>query len=264
MLTIEKAVCGYRRGGKQPDKIVLDGLSLSLKKGRVVCLLGANGIGKTTLFQTIFGTLPLLGGRMLLNGRNLSDYSRRETARLIGYVPQSHTPPFPFTVLDVVLMGRTAYLPVSASPSSADTEIALSMLERMGIAELAGRSYTEISGGERQMVLIARALAQQPEFLIMDEPTASLDFGNQVAVLQNIRTLVQSGIGVLFSSHNPEQAFLLDADVAVIKDKAHFALGPAKEMITERLIREIYGAESAILTVRHEKGSGTAVIPFIL
>ena len=201
-LEIERANCGY--GGKP----VVEDVSLSLDSGDVLCLLGANGSGKTTLFKAILGLLRLNGGRILVDGADTASWPQRRLARTLAYVPQAHTPPFPFAVRDVVLMARTAHLGLFGSPSRRDAAIAEDAMETLGVSHLAHARYTEISGGERQLVLIARAVAQQSEFLIMDEPTSNLDFGNQVRVLRRVKELAGRKLGLLMTTHFPDHAFL--------------------------------------------------------
>jgi iron complex transport system ATP-binding protein len=164
----------------------------------VLALLGPNGGGKTTLLKTLIGLLAPKAGEVRLGERGLARYASRERARLIAYVPQSHAATFAFTVETVVLMGRTAHGSLFSRPTAADRVIAARMLDRFGIAHLSDRPYTMISGGERQLALLARALAQEPQFVVLDEPTASLDFGNQGRVIRELRGLAASGHGVLF------------------------------------------------------------------
>ena len=162
-----------------PDHTVGRGLDIALATGEVLALLGPNGGGKTTLLKTLLGLLKPKSGEVRLGDKPLGDYSIRDRARVIAYVPQVHIGTFAFTVETVVLMGRTAHGTLFSRPSARDRAVALAVLERFGIAALADRPYTMISGGERQLVLLARALAQEPQFVVLDEPTASLDFGNQ-------------------------------------------------------------------------------------
>ena len=225
------------------------GVSLTLEAGEVVCLLGPNGGGTTTLFRTLLGLLPAQGGRVLLDGDDLTGLPRREVARRIAYVPQVHTGYFPFTVRDVVLMGRTAHLAPFASPARADHAAAEAALARLDLMHLAGSVYTQISGGERQLTLLARALAQSAPLMVMDEPTASLDFGNQVKVLERIAALAQSGIGVLLSTHDPDQAFLLGHRVALLHRGTLAALGPPHEVLTPAALHMLYGVDVAIAHV---------------
>lgn len=246
MLQIEKAVMGYKdRGGR---KVVLDNFDLSLSKGQLLCLLGANGAGKTTVFKTILGHIPLLGGSISVDGTPLGEMDRRRLAAKIAYVPQQHVPPFPYTVQQVVEMGRCIHIGAFSSPSSADTRYALEMLERLNIEKLRDAIYTELSGGERQLVLIARALAQESEYLLLDEPTASLDYGNQARLLREVGRLTDMGIGVCMILHDPEQALRLDRDVSVIMDSRTFIHGKARQVITARLLRQLYGVRAEMHT----------------
>lgn len=234
-LELEKLSCGYGT-----RRVVRD-LSLSVRSGEVMCLLGPNGVGKTTLFKTILGFLTPQSGRILVDGHDVRGLSRRQQARIIAYVPQAHTPPFPFSVLDVVTMGRTAQLGPFSSPTAADTAVARESLERLGIGFLAERAYTEISGGERQMVLIARALTQRAELLIMDEPTSSLDFGNQVRVLQQVRRLAAQGLCVIMTTHVPDHAFWCSARVALLRPDGPARVGTAEQIVTEEAMYRAYG-----------------------
>ena len=239
---------GYR------GKRVGSGVSLGLETGEVLCLLGPNGSGKTTLFRTLLGLLPAQGGEVVMDGASLGSRARNEVARLVSYVPQAHAAFFPFTVREVVLMGRTAHLGVFSSPSRTDREIAQAVLERMRLEPLAESIYTRISGGERQLTLIARALAQEAGIVVMDEPTANLDFGNQVRMLEHIRALARSGIGVLLSTHDPDQAFLCATRVAMLHEGRLARYGTPDEVITAGSLREIYGVD--VTVTRVTTGSG--------
>ncbi len=242
-LEIERAGCGY--GGKP----VVEDVSLSLDSGDVLCLLGANGSGKTTLFKAILGLLRLRGGRILVDGADTASWPQRRLARTLAYVPQAHTPPFPFAVRDVVLMARTAHLGIFGSPSHRDAAIAEDAMEALGVSHLARARYTEISGGERQLVLIARALAQQSEFLIMDEPTSNLDFGNQVRVLRRIKELAGRKLGLLMTTHFPDHAFLCASRVAVLKAGKLLAMGRPEEVITGGQLEGAYGVSVRVVEV---------------
>ncbi len=252
MLEIDKASFGYRKN--QGDKVVLSDVSFTLERGELLCVLGANGIGKTTMYRTILGFLPLLGGSIRVDGEETADMTRARLARAIAYVPQQHTPPFPYSVHDVVLMGRNAHLGQFTPPGKEDEEITLQMLERMGISHLKDDIYTEISGGERQLTLIARALAQQTDYILMDEPTSSLDFGNQMRMLQTIRELTEEGIGVCFTSHYPPHAFSTEAAVLALEGRESLQKGSAEEIITESLLKEMYGLDTTIRMVPDAQG----------
>jgi iron complex transport system ATP-binding protein len=228
---------------------VVDDVSFALDSGEVVCLLGANGSGKTTLFKAILGLLRLNGGRILVDGADTASWPRRRLARTLAYVPQAHIPPFPFAVRDVVLMARTAHRGVFGAPSRRDAAIAEGALETLGVSHLANARYTEISGGERQLVLIARALAQQAECLVMDEPTSNLDFGNQVRVLRKVKELAGRKLGLLMTTHFPDHAFLCASRVAVLKTGKLLAIGSPDEVLTRHRLENAYGVPVRIAEV---------------
>lgn len=230
------------------EHVVGRALDLGVETGNVVALLGPNGGGKTTLLKTLLGLLPALSGTVAIDGQPLSSWSVRERAKRIAYVPQIHNGTFAFTVADLVLMGRTAHGSLFARPSAHDRAVSLQALERLGIAALAERPYTMISGGERQLVLLARALAQEPRFIVLDEPTASLDFGNQGKVMREIAALAAAGIGVLFTTHDPNQAVRVADTVFLIRQGKCLAQGPRKNMLTHDLLTALYDAPIDIVT----------------
>jgi iron complex transport system ATP-binding protein len=224
------------------DRVVGHGLDIVLQQGEVLALLGPNGGGKTTLLKTLLGLLAPKAGEVAIGGRALGAISIVERARLLAYVPQVHTPTFAFSVESVVLMGRTAHGNLFSRPSAHDRKVAASALEQFGIEKLAERPYTMISGGERQLVLLARALAQEPQFVVLDEPTASLDFGNQGKVMREIRALAAAGHGVLFTTHDPNHA-LRGADRAyLLRDGGRIAEGPVGTVLTREQLEALYQA----------------------
>lgn len=253
-LAAENLSFGYGRG------LVGEAITLEIDGG-VTCLLGPNGAGKTSLFKTLLGLLSPSAGRVVLDGRPLGDWRRQDLARAIAYVPQAHAALFPFSVRDVVLMGRAARVPAFAAPSRADIAMADSCIDRLGLSHLADRPYTEISGGERQIALIARALAQEPSILIMDEPTASLDYGNQLRVLSYIRALAAQGIGVVLSTHNPEHALLCADRVALYHQQRIVALGPPEAVLTAEAIKRLYNVD---VVIGRLPGSAAATIAPLL
>ncbi len=242
-LAAENLAFGYGRHA------VGRGVSLALEAGEIVCLLGPNGGGKTTLFKTLLGLLPALGGRVALDGADIEHLPRAALARAVGYVPQAQTGYFPFTVDDVVLMGRTAHLGPFATPGRTDRDAARAALERLGIAHLGPRIYTQVSGGERQLALIARALAGGPSLLVMDEPTASLDFGNQTRVLEQVAALASAGTGILLSTHDPDHALAYARRVALLHGGGLLAAGAPEEAVTPATLRTLYGVEVEIASL---------------
>ena len=239
-------------------------VTLSLAAGEVLCLLGPNGSGKTTLFKTLLGLLPSQGGLVLVDGTEVRQKKRDEIARLVSYVPQAHAAFFPFTVREVVLMGRTAHLGVFSSPSRHDREVAQAAIERMRLTHLADSVYTRISGGERQLALIARALAQDGRIIVMDEPTANLDFGNQVRVMEHVQAVAKAGVGVLLSTHDPDQAFLCADRVAMLHEGRLARIGPPAAAITAESLRQLYGVEVQVTQVEIGPGAHrTACIPLL-
>lgn len=244
-LEVKNISCGYA------DMTVVSDISLEMESGDSLCLLGPNGIGKTTFFKTLLGLLKPHSGHILLDGEDISKWSRRKFATKVGYVPQQHSQPFPITVFDMAVMGRTAHIGYFSSPAAADRLIAEATLDMLGISHLKARLYTELSGGERQLVLIARALAQQPEILVMDEPTSNLDFGNQIRMLRHIRRLTQGGkIGVIMTTHFPDHAFLCASKVAVMGKGNAFLSGPPDEVITRRMLKQTYGVDVRVIETK--------------
>jgi iron complex transport system ATP-binding protein len=232
-----------------PGRAVGSHVSFSLEAGEILCLLGPNGGGKTTLFRTILGLIPALTGRIAVDGADISHWSARRRARAMGYVPQSGGGSFAFTVREIVLMGRTAQRGAFAPPALDDYDAAEAALETLGIRHLGERDWLRISGGERQLALIARALAQDPQVMVLDEPTANLDFGNQVRVTDEVRRLGASGLAVLFSTHHPEQAFACAHRVAMLHEGRLAEIGPPASVITEAAMRRVYGLEVEVVPV---------------
>ena len=243
-----------------PGKPIGRGVSFDVGAGETVVLLGPNGSGKTTLFKTILGLLAPQEGAVAIANEPLARLSRRQIARKLGYVPQASAGFFPFTVLDTVLMGRTAHLGLFATPGKRDRAVAEEKLASLGIQGIKDEPYTQISGGQRQLVLIARALAQEAAFLIMDEPTASLDFGNQVRVLDQVRRLARAGIGVVLSTHDPDHAFVVGDRVAVIHEGRLYALGPPEEVVTADMLARVYGVDVEMHAIEVQVGDGRRVV----
>ena len=241
-LELRDVSCGYDKG-----RPVLSRVRFSVETGDICCLLGPNGIGKTTLFKTILGLLKPLGGEITIDGESILSWSAKKMARHVAYVSQFHNPPFPYRVRDVVLMGRVSHTGYFGRVSELDYRVAGKAMSDMGITHYSDSVYTDLSGGERQLVMIARALAQEPQWLVMDEPTANLDYGNIVKVVKKIRELRDGGYGVILTTHSPDQAFMYDSNVALLRRGEALIHGAAADVITESYMREAYGIEVKII-----------------
>ncbi|MCW4017073.1 MAG: ABC transporter ATP-binding protein [Candidatus Bathyarchaeota archaeon] len=222
---------------------VFEHVSFSVEKGEVFCILGPNGSGKSTLLRCIDALLTLDGGNVYLNGKTLASISRKKIATDIGFLPQLHVSTFPFSVLEVAVMGRSPHLGLADSPSPKDYALAESNLKLLGLDHLADKPYTKISGGERQLALIAMVLTQQPRILLLDEPTSHLDFGNQVRMLEIIKNLSQKGLSIILTTHFPDHAFHLSSTVAMMNKGSFIASGTAENVITEANLKTIYGID---------------------
>ncbi|ACF13420.1 ABC transporter-related protein [Chloroherpeton thalassium ATCC 35110] len=222
---------------------ILKNISLTIRSGEIVCLLGPNGVGKTTLFKTILGFIPPIAGEVSIGSVPISRFSPKDFAKLVAYVPQAHHTPFPYKVKDVVLFGRAVHLGMFGRPGKKDRAVAAQALELLEIAHLAERAFTELSGGERQMVIFARALTQQARFIILDEPTSSLDYGNQVRVIRKIKSLCNQSIGILMSTHMPDHAFMLGAKVMVMDKGQLYRFGEPDKTLTPETLKKIYGVD---------------------
>ena len=247
-LAVEDLSYGY------PGRTVGHDIGFTVGTGEVLCVLGRNGEGKSTLFRTILGLLPPRAGVVQVDGEPISGWSPRRRAQAFGYVPQNSGGAFPFTIADLVLMGRTAHRGVFAAPSGADRRAAEEAIAALGIEHLAQREWLRVSGGERQLALVARALAQEPLILVLDEPTASLDFGNQVRVLDAVRSLAERrGLSVLVSTHHPEQAFACADRVAVLAGGALLQIGAPADVITRETLRACYSVDVVVLPVADDR-----------
>ena len=230
-----------------PGRTLGRDINLDVAEGEVLCVLGPNGGGKTTLFRTLLGLIPTHGGSISLHGKPLHDCTDTERARMMAYVPQAGNSYFAFTVRDVVLMGRTAHLGLFNLPGAKDIAAADAAMNELNITHLAEKAFTQISGGERQLALIARALAQESPLLIMDEPTASLDFGNQALILHEILRLKASGRSVLFCTHDPDHA-LQCADRALLLHLGNvLSLGVPRDVVTAENLHTLYGVEVQLI-----------------
>ena len=238
---------------------VLTDISFDLHKGEFLSVLGPNGVGKSTLFRCILGLLPGYTGQILSDKDDMRTLPHRETARRIAYIPQIHTPTFGYTVLDTVLMGTSRQVGMFAQPGKEQIAIASEALSRVGAAHLTQRNFSNLSGGEQQLVLVARAIAQQADVLVMDEPTSALDYGNQLRILQLVRELAQEGYAVLLSTHNPQHALSFASRILALSGGRVAALGDAQDVLTEDLVHTLYGVH---VTFAQTPG-GRVLVPLV-
>ena len=250
-MSIEVTNLSFSYGEQQ----VLDDINFTEQDSQLLSVLGPNGVGKTTLFRCILGLLTGYEGQILLDGIDIRGLGIEEMAKLIAYIPQSHYPSFNYSVFDMVLMGTSVQVSAISSPGIKQKKLAEAALKRLGIYHLKNRGFTRISGGERQLVLLARALAQDARILVLDEPTSNLDFGNQVRVLTEIKSLAKEGYTIIQSTHNPDQAFLFSDRVLAMKNGKVLAWGTPAEVYTEDLIYKLYGVKVEMESLYHDKTS---------
>ena len=235
------AFAGITFGYSRRAPPVVAELDIQLGRGRTTAILGPNGAGKTTLVALALGWLTPWRGEVTLAGRPLPAFSRRELGRLMALVPQGEHIPFEYSVLEYVLLGRAPHLPSLAMPTEDDDAAAAAALRTAGIADLAHRSLLALSGGERQLVLLARALAQQPSLLLLDEPTAHLDLRNKTRLIGVIRDLKRHGVTIVMTSHEPEVVLAVADDVVLMGPGHVLAAGTLDAVLTADNLSRAYG-----------------------
>ena len=235
------------------DRPVLHDISFSVDKGEFLSILGPNGVGKSTLFRCVLGLLSGYTGQVLVEGIDSRSFSVREAAKHIAYIPQSSHPIFNYSVFDIVLMGRTSNLSTFRSPRKSDAELCLWALEKVGIGHLRDRCFHRLSGGEQQLVLMARALVQRAPVLMLDEPTANLDFGNQLLVLEQCRSLAREGYTVIQTTHHPEQSYQYSDRILAIQKGRVLTEGTPEQVLTSDTMRALYGVEVEVMSLCGDK-----------
>ena len=240
--------------GKVP---ILKEVSFQAKPGEIFAVMGPNGAGKSTLFRCILGLLAGYQGEILVGGKNIRSQSAGQLARLAAYIPQKSAPAFGYTAEEMVLMGSSVMGEPWRMPGEKERVRAQEALEKLGIEALAKRSFPTLSGGEQQLVLIARALAQQTKVLVMDEPAASLDFGNQVRLFALLKRLAEEGFTVLISLHNPQQVFSYADRVLALEEGTVLDVGRPGNVLTPELLHRLYRVDVSVT----DTPFGTAVLP---
>ena len=236
---------------------VLRDISFSLHDGELMSVIGPNGVGKSTLFKCILGALPGYTGTISADGEDMRHLTKRQRAAAVAYIPQIHRPTFGYTVLDTVLMGVGRQVGAFSQPKAEHIDIARDAIARVGVEHLGERDFSHLSGGEQQLVLIARAIAQRSGVLVMDEPTSALDYGNQFRVLELIRSLADEGYSVLLSTHNPQHALSYADTVLALSGGRTEAYGAPGETLNEELMRSLYRVNVEFVS----SDSGTVIVP---
>jgi len=240
--------------GGYKENIVFDNVSFSAEKGEMVYVLGANGCGKTTLFNIIVGYKEKMDGNVRVNDRDIYSLSERERAREIAFIPQHHVPTFNYSVVDIVVMGRASLLEVHETPKQKDYAIVADTLKMLGIEKLAQKQYKELSGGQRQLVLIARAICQQAKIIIMDEPLQSLDFINQAMVTNALRYLIKHGYTIIMSTHTAINRYFKEDKVLLMSRDGSATFGNIEDVITSATMSSVYSMP--VQTIYGEDGKG--------
>ena len=249
MASIEVKNLNFSYGERQ----ILFDVNFSVEKGEFLSILGPNGVGKSTLFRCVLGLLTDYTGQVLIDGRDARSFSVKEAAQHIAYIPQSSNPTFNYSVFDIVLMGRTSGLGAFQSPRQEDIDRCHWALHKIGISHLENRCFHRLSGGERQMVLIARALVQDAPVLMLDEPTANLDFGNQLKVLHQVKELAAEGYTVIQTTHHPEQSYMFSDRILALQNGRILTEGSPAEVLTAETVRLLYGVEVQVLSLYDDK-----------
>lgn len=230
-------------------KVILKDLNISLKQSQTLAILGPNGIGKSTLIRILLSLLPMQSGEVILNGENFKSLSLKERAKLIGYVPQNEKPNFAFSVLDMIMLGKNASIGLFKAPSKKDIEDARQAAILAGCEHLLEQKIDELSGGQMQLVLIARAIISKPKLLIMDEPTSFLDTTHQDEILSLISRLNHQGICVIFSSHYADHVFMISHQCLLLNGEQGYIYGDTKETLNEQNLYNLFNTNFIIAQI---------------
>ena len=242
LMEFSDITCGF-----DPAHPLVEHVNMELRDGEICCVLGPNGCGKTTLVRSALGMRKLLGGNTYLDGRDLSQIPSQQRARQFAYVAQKHHTPFPYSVVDMIMLGRMSVINGSGKPRVTDYAAVEEILDQLDLYELRNDVYTDLSGGQCQRVMIARALAQDPKVLVLDEPTAALDYGNAAKVLKAIRRVADDGQAAIMITHAPNQAFLTRAKVLLLRRGQPPIFGEASRVITSANIASSYGHDVRVV-----------------
>lgn len=247
-LTANHISSGY---GRLP---AIEDISMKVGSGEVICVLGPNGSGKTTLFRTLLRFLPLMHGEIRVDGRDVHRMKTAEFARKVSYIPQNHSEVFPYTVEEMAMMGRACHIPAFGVPSSADKAAVEDALRALHILDLRTRRFTDISGGQQRLAMIARALSQQAKILIMDEPSSDLDYANQQLVESTIRELKEQGYGIVLSTHAPEYPYSIATEAVLLKKGRVISSGSPDTALTADQLTDAFGVPMDVISIQDASG----------
>jgi iron complex transport system ATP-binding protein len=245
LLSFDHVTFGYQPSSRS----VLRALSLQIEPGSVTAILGPNGAGKTTLLHLALGWLAPQSGQVQLGGRPLTSYSRRELGQQMALVPQSERIPFDYSILEYVLLGRAPYLSPLDMPGAEDCRISEQAIGQVGLGQLNGRAVTTLSGGERQLALVARALAQQPRLLLLDEPTSHLDLANKARLIKLMQDLAARGATLLFTTHEPDVAAAIATHLVLMREGQVYRTGPLAQVFTAEHLSATYNVPVRVTQV---------------
>ncbi len=246
MLEVKELSFSYEKQGRK----IFSEISFSMKPGEIFVILGANGAGKSTLLNCVSGLNVPDSGEVLLDGRNINAVSIRERATIMGYVPQISVPSFHYTVRDYIVMGRAPHIGLLGVPGDEEYAKTEAVMERMEITKLADKLVTQISGGERQQVQIARVLVQESKLVILDEPTNHLDYGNQLKILDVIKDLAGQGLSVILTTHMPDHAILLGGRIGILDERGHMTVGDTEDVLSEDALKQLYHTDLHLVYIK--------------
>ena len=250
ILEVKDLAYAYHKNGRE----VFHDVNIQLEAGEVLTILGPNGAGKSTLLNCLANLLTPIRGQILLDGKSHAEMSLREVAKILGYVPQNHAATYSYKVRDFVVMGRSPHLGMLEKPGPKDYAIADEVIRELGIEKYADKAYTEISGGERQQALIARAITQEPKILMFDEPSNHLDFGNQLRTVSKIKDLSKRGYAIVMTTHMPDHAIMLGGKTAILNRQGTLICGKTEEIINDENLRDIYQVDVRVVDVAEAGG----------
>lgn len=257
MLSVKNGYFSYPK-----EKEILKNINLKLEEGKVLSVLGPNGVGKTSLIKCMIGLLKWKSGDSFIDGKNLKDIKSSDLWKIVSYIPQARQFAFSYTALEMVLIGRTPHISMFKQPSEKDVKMALEIMEKIGIIHLADKDCNQMSGGQLQMVLIARALVSDPKLIILDEPEAGLDFKNQLLILDLIKKLsINQKISVVINTHYPVNALSISDDTLMLNDDGDFIYGKTNDILIPENIKKCFNVEVVMSEIEYKARIIKDIVP---